>query len=605
MASSSQIHRSDKAPPRVIEGRAQDDKSARPPAIAAAAVASIAAVLALAAVVLDPVSATSGDGPTGGLVGASLVGSVPLAVVAVGAWLAVVRGPALAGAVTAGYGAVAVGLTVLDLGLLLDPIDANRLELFRPITAAVLEPSAGAYVVVASHALAVLAGLLGWIAVGRASLSDGYGQSASPDLTGRAAAARVGGLLSTVAVVAAVIGAGALFVPPFVSTDSIVLVPAVVESPWTTAVGSALAALAVLVVAASALASISPVVASGALFGAGAALTGLTGSRLLAGLASGPGIEVSPGSVAGTAAAVVLLAAGVTAWPVAAARERRAGSDRVRRSGLDDGHASSTRWHVVAGAAGVVSGVASIAGGLLPVLVVPDGLPTPTILATRTAVIAGFVLVVASVPLFFSLFAATVRPATGVLSVAVVMTGAGVLQAVVLATDIDGIAIGSGGLAIVVAVVAAVVCGSATLLAGSAERDDVDTSDTTGDRVVGAVALLGAVVAAIGLALPLYSGSDVTAATVTEIPWGWDVWGQMALAVTLVVAAVVAARSRPARGAALLAGGSAAVVVYVVGWPLTSGRATDPAVGPGVVAGALGCVILVVAALLSARRRAR
>ncbi|SNS44084.1 hypothetical protein [Rhodococcoides kyotonense] len=603
MASPSQIHGSGKVPPRVIEGSAVGDKSARPPALAAAAFVSAAALIALAANAADTVTSQSGRAPEGGVVAAAIVSVVPLVVVAVGAVVSLLRSPAFAGALTAGYGSVALGLTVLDVGLMLDPIDANRLELFRPVTAAALEPGVGAYLVLAAHALAVVGGVSGWIAVGRASLDDGYGESASPDLTGRASAARIGALLSVSVVAAAVVGAGALFVPPFASTDSIVLVPAVIASPWTTAVGSALVALAVLVVAAAALASISPVVASGALLGAGAALFGILGSRVVAGLSSGPGIEVSPGSVVGAVAAVVLLVAGGAALPAAAARDRRATADRIRRPGLGDGQASTTRWHVVAGAAGVVSGVASIAGGLLPVLVVPDGLPSPTILATRTAVIAGFVLVVASVPLFFSLFAATARPALGVLSVAVVMTSAGVLQSVVLATDITGIEVGTGGIAILVAVVAAVVCGAATLSAGSAERDDVDTSEVTADRVVGSVALSGAVVAAIGLALPLYRGADVTAASVTELPWGWDVWGQLALAVTVVIAAVVASRARPTRGAALLAGGSVAMIVYVTGWPLTSARATDPSVGPGVVAGSLAVVILGVAAVLSARRR--
>ncbi len=579
---------------------------------------SIAALVAAAALVVDTVRVESASAVGGGVESASAVGVgvvaaaiisiAPLVVTALAALAAASRSPAFAGALTAGVGAVAVGLAVLDIGLLLDPIDANRLELFRPVTAAPLEPGPGAYLMLAAHVVAVLAGVWGWVAVGRASLTDGYGQSAGPDLTGRAAAARIGGVVSSVAAVAAALVAGSMFVPPYVSADSIVLVPAIIESPWTTAVGSGLVALAALVVTASALASISPAVASGTLIGAGATLLGLTGARVTAGLSSGAGIEVSPGAVVGVIASGVIVVAGVLALPLAAARDRRAArtsQDRVRSTAEagSDVNAASTRWHLVAGSAGALAGVLLAAAGLLPVLSVPDGLSPPTVLATRTALIAGVVLVLASVPMFFSLFAATVAPALGVLSVAAFMAASGVLQSVVLASDIAGISVGTGGFATIAGSVAALVCGSAVLLAGSAERDDVDTSRRATDVVVGSVACVGAIVSAVGLALPLYRGVDVTAATVVELPWGWDVWGQIALAVTLLIGAVVAARSRRSRGTSLLVGAVVAMVIYLLGWPLTQARAVAPVVGPGLFAGVVGTVILVAAALLSARRQ--
>lgn len=601
-ASKAGSSRTGKVPPQVIEGRPEDSTNPRVLALWATAAVSVAAVCAVAALAVDAVRSTQGEPAESGVAIAGVLSVAPLVAVAVLAILGSALRPALAGASTAGFGAISAGLLVLDLGLVTSPIDANRLELFRPITAESLQPGLGTYLLIAAHALAVVGGLFGLMTVNRASFDDGYGHSGRADLTGRSSAARIGGVPTLVAGAAAVLGAASMFAPPYDSVDSIVLVPAVVDAPLTTALGSAVVALALLVVVAAALASISPTVAAGATLGAGLGLLGLSGSRVAAGAASGPTIDASLGAWIGVLAATALVAVGLFAIPLSALRDRRSGTERIKRAELAHAEGAAMRWHVAAGSTGALAGVLLCAGGLLPVLEVPDGLPNPTILATRIAVIAGFLLVVVSVPLFFSLFASVVRPATGVLAVAAVMAAAGVLQSVVLATDIDGIALGTGGVATLLGVLAALACGAAVLLAGSAERDDVDTSDSDFDGRIASVAVLGAIVSAVGLALPLYRGADVTAPALLELPWGWDGWGQALLAVALVGSAVVAARSRPERGTALLAGGVVAMVVYLLGWPLTQGRALDPVVGAGALFGVLGVVILAVAAVLSARR---
>lgn len=592
-----------KVPPRVIEGRSPDGASSRAAALAATVATSIAALIALASLALESVGSTEVGGPQPGVVAGAVVAVAPVFAVAILAILAVLARPAFAGALTAGYGAISVGLLLLDLGLVSSPIDANRLELFRPITAEALEPELGAYALIAAHALAVVGGVLGLVAVGRASFDDGYGHSPRAELTGRSSSVRIGATLSVTAVVASLVAAAAMWAPPYISTDSIVLVRAVVESPLTTALGSGALSLAVVIVAAAALASISPPVAAGAMLAAGLGIAGVFGSRVVAGSASGPGVDASAGSWIGAVGGIALTVVAVLALPVSAVRDRRGDArESTRRDRELQDSSSSMRWHVVAGTSGVVGGVLLSAAGFLPILDVHDGVPNPTILATRTALIAGFVLVIASVPMFFSLFADTVRPALGIIAVAAIMASTGVLQSVVLAADIDGIGLGIGGIATALGAAAAGVCGVGVLLAGSSERDDVDTSDVRNDGNVGSVAWLGGFVSAVALGLPLYRGVDTSAASFAEFPWGWDVWGQAVMAVTVVVAVVLAARSRPARGTALLVGSAVAMVVYLLGWPLTQARVLDPVVGAGSFVGALGFVILAVAAALSARR---
>ena len=592
-------------------GRA-DDPSPTPRVALAVVLALIAAVATVAAQLIGVVRSVDGS-PVGGgaMVAAILAGAVPVVVVIAAAVGVAGKRVEFAAALLAGYGAVALGVTLLDVALLSDPIDANRLELFRPLSAAMLDATPGAYVLLVGHAVSVLAGVAGWSAVHRAGLGDGYGHSVYSEHVGRAAAARVGPLLAALLGAFGVLAAVAAFASLYRSSDPVVIVTAVVESSVFVAVGSGVVGIAALVVAASALAALSPQVASGASVGAGLGVLGFAGVGLLAGLGTGDRVDAGLGAYLGTVAGLGLLVCGAVLAPVAAARDRRALESAQQRATGARGvrgvaGPGTTRWHAAAGTAGILSGVLLVVGSLLPILETDSGIAAPQILATRVVLVAGFVMILGSVPLLFSEFASTARPFVSMFWLGAVAAAAAVLQSVVLAEDVEGVSTGVGALAIIAGVVVAVTTGLLALFAGSAERDDVDTSqDAATDGVVLGTALFGAVLLAVGLALPLYRGSDLTAATVTEFPWGWDTWGQMLLAVGVLVAAVVAARARPTRGNVLLGGAAVAGIVHLASWPLTSARATDPEMGPGVVPSVVGIVVLAVAAALSARRTDR
>ncbi|OZE65752.1 hypothetical protein CH270_12875 [Rhodococcus sp. 02-925g] len=592
-------------------GRA-DDPSPTPRVALAVALALIAAIAAVVAQLIGVVRSADGS-PVGDgeVVAAILAGAVPVLVV-IGAAVGVAgKRVELAAALLAGFGAVALGFTLLDVALLSDPIDANRLELFRPLSAAMLDATPGAYVLLVGHAVSVLAGVAGWSAVHRAGLGDGYGHSVYSEHVGRSAAGRVGPMLAALLGAFGVLAAVAAFASLYRSSDPVVIVTAVVESPVFVAVGSGVVGIAALVVAASALAALSPQVASGASVGAGLGVLGFAGVGLLAGLGTGDRVDAGLGAYLGTVAGLGLLVCGAVLAPVAAARDRRALERAQQRETGARGvrgvaGPGTTRWHAVAGSAGVLSGVLLVVGSLLPILETDSGIAAPQILATRVVLVAGFVMILGSVPLLFSEFASAARPFVSMFWLGAVAAAAAVLQSVVLAEDVEGVSTGVGALAIIAGVVAAAAAGVLALFAGSAERDDVDTSqDAATDGVVLGTGLFGAVLLAVGLALPLYRGSDLTAATVTEFPWGWDTWGQMLLAVGVLVAAVVAARARSARGAVLLAAAAVAGIVHLSSWPLTSARATDPEMGPGVLPSVAGIVVLAVAAALSARRADR
>ncbi|MDH6283349.1 hypothetical protein M2280_004597 [Prescottella agglutinans] len=611
-----------RAAPEVIEptgkrttdrpaGRGDDGPGLLP--YVAVALAAVGA-LAVAAGTLGAVARSASDGARIPAVGSAAVVAVVLAlfVPVVAAILTVRRSPAGA-ALLAGGGLVSAGLCVMDVQLWTGPIDANRLELFRPVTAGGIEAGSGAALVLAGHVCAVVAGIVGLVVVHRASHADGYGSSPDPDAVGRPVGARVGAGLVTVVLVAAVALAASLFARPFVSSDPVLVMRAAIASDVPIAIGSAVVAIAVLIAVASALASVDLAVAAGVVGGAALAALGLVGSRLAAALADDR-LSLGAGTVWGVLGAV-LLAAGAAAIPVVAGRrERRAAvvfEEPARphpdaRGGVTGGRERMLRWHAAAGVTGIVAGVLASVGALLPVLSVPAGLPEPNTPATRVVLVAGVLLAITSVWLLMSEFSVLLRPAVAIMWVAVVAAAADVAQTALTAVQIPGVKLGAGSIVVTCAVVAAVGAGVLAGIAGAVERDDIDTSEPQDppQRMLG-VGAAAAVATVLGYALPLYRGSDGTAAALGRLPWGWDAWGQVLSVIAIVVAVLVAMGARPARGAALLLGAAVVAALHVLSWPLSAGRLTDPVVASGAAPAILAVVLLAVSAALVGRRDRR
>ncbi|MFC4603370.1 hypothetical protein [Rhodococcus kronopolitis] len=529
------------------------------------------------------------------------------------------RRPAVAGALLAGAGALALGLLVTDLQLWAGPIDANRLELFRPLTAARLGVGPGAAVVVFGHGLAVLAGVLGMVTVARAAHEDGYGRSDLPDHDGAAVGRRIGAPLAGVAVAAALALAAALCARPLNSADPVLLMRPLLDAPAAVAVGSALVAAALLVVVAASLVATSVEVAAAAMLGAATAALSLVGPRFAAGVAA-DGVSVGPGAVVGVLAGLVLAAVAVAVPVVAAARARRGlarllacrsrPADAAPRAGASGRKAAAAadaavrsrvgRWHARTGVVTIAAGLLAVAGSLLPVLTATGWTALPSVPATRVVLVTGAVLVVAGVWLLLSEFAALVRPAVGVLWAAQVAAVSGVFAAVLPVLDVPGVGWGPGATVLTLSALAAVGAGLGAACAGSTERDGIDTSEPAALRpAVLGVGVAGALASVVGLAQPLVDGVGPGPGR------GVDLWVRVLLVVVVVVAVAVAARSRPARGASLLAGAALAMGTYLIGWPLATGRVAEPVAGPGAVGAILGVVLLGAAAVVAVRSRLR
>ncbi|NLE79312.1 MAG: hypothetical protein GX610_06950 [Rhodococcus sp.] len=616
---------------------------------AAAVIVALAGAVAVAAApLLGGVTSTAdgewASGSSPGAVWAAVCVIAP-ALLALVSLLA--RRVAVAGAVLAGSGVVALGAAVIDAQLWTDAVDANRLELFRPETAVDLVAGPGAYLVLAGHLTMALAGLLGIFTVHRASLADGYGGARSSEQVGRPTGARIGFAASALVAMAAVVFGGALFAPALISSDPMVLVPTVLDADVTASTGAGILAAAVLLVVASALASIAPPVAGAGIVGAGFAALGVVGTRFVSALTAGDRIEPGIGSVVGTIAAAILVLAGVAVVPVDRVRDRRILRDLGGSSGLAasdaDGAATPptkkgavhpsakgvakaamraeaaaaaqrrTRWHMATGIVGVTVGVLAACGALLPALDLDEATDTASlqVYATRLVLVAGVLLVVSSVWLLFSEFAAAVRPVVGVVWTAIPFAAIGVTASVVTAGEVPGVGIGIGALLAWVAAVGAVGVGAFAGFAGSAEREEIDESEgQVVHKPVLFVGGLGALIVVVGLALPLYAGVDVrgdeyVSVTLVDYSRGLEWWGPAMLVIVTLVSVGVAVGSRPMRSAATLVGSMAVLVVYLAGWPLTSARVEQVQPGMGFYTVGLGIVLIGAAAILTVRVKSR
>lgn len=481
--------------------------------------------------------------------------------------------------VLATLGAVALGSIVADLQLFVGAIDADRLELFRPISAGALKAGPGAVVVTLGHALVVVAGALAALALARTVEWD--------DVDEDPVARRSASVVVAAGVAGALALAASFLLPAYVSTDAVVLAPAPVAGPVASALGGGLSAVAVLVGVAYAFSSTSRSAAVGALAGVVAASATVVGVRLAAALGAGDRIDLGAGTVVGVGGLFVL---GVAT--VATARATSGPTTSVPRLARSAAPSNSTRRHVVAGAVTVLTGIALGVGAVLPLLDVSTG-SVPTVVGDRAVAAYAVVTVVGGVLLLFSEFAAAVRPAVPLIVTGHLALAAAVLQALVLGVGIDGVSVGAGGWLLVVGTLLGLLTLALVAAAGASERDGVDTSDLDGaSRPLAAALAVAAGVAALGLLLPQYDVVGETGGWIGALPWGWDVWGRLVLVAAVLIGAAVAARARASRAAALQIG-SAVALAGVALSPILGGA------GPGVTASS-GAFVTAVGAAASA-----
>ncbi|MFI6097497.1 hypothetical protein ACIA8G_18190 [Lentzea sp. NPDC051213] len=488
--------------------------------------------------------------------------------------------PFVAAGLIAAVGVFAVGRLLSDLLIAFDPMSVARPELFRPATLIAVTPAPGLWLLLAGHVLAIAGGLL---AAGRAGMPADESEPA--------------GLVMRSMIIAAVATVG-LLGKPFISADPFQLDRGPWDLPALGLTGGLLIALAAPLAAALAATSPDPDTREGGALGVMLALLAVVLPPLVtATVAPGIGIAAGPVFALLAALALPLIPPLARLW-----RMVRGKRDATRDLPLP----SIQRMHVTAGVLAVLSAAATLTGAVVPQLVLATGGAAPELASSNVLWPAGLAFGLLGLALLVPSVAGAVRPALLFGYLAMQLAAAVAAQPVLAANQLGIAQPGAGFWLMVIEFplgLLALICAG---LAGAVERENTEI----GKRQEVPVAELGAVLLAglfaVGaFALPNLRGDNYTAPTL--VPDGDTAVSAALLSslVVLIIGLAVALRSRPARGAALLAGGVLLLGVRALELPLTGDKVVGAVAAPGTWLALASCAALLVAAGLMGARASR
>jgi hypothetical protein len=489
--------------------------------------------------------------------------------------------PFVAAGLIAAVGVFAVGRLVSDLQIAADAMAVARPELFRPATLIAVTPSAGLWLLIAGHVLVIAGGVL---AAGRAGMPAD--ESEPPGLV-------------AVHVIIAFWATVGLLGKPFTSADPFQLDRGPWDLPVIGLTGGLLIALAAPLATALAASSPDPDTREGGVYGVTLALVAVSLPPLVAG-ATAPGLGLAVGPLITLSAALLLPAVPLLARLWRLVRGKR---DETRDLTLP----SVRRMHVTAGVFAVLAALSMIGGALAPQLVLATGGPAPELASANLLWPGAIAFALLGLALFVPSTADVVRPALLFGYLAMQFAAAGATQPVVSASQ-AGIAQPGAGFWLMILVapfgILALICAG---LAGAVERENTvlpAKREQLPMAELGAVLLAG--LFAVGaFALPTVRGNNYTAPTL--VPGNDPVISAALISslVWLVVGLVVAFRSRPARGAAVLAGAVLLLGIRALELPLTGDKVVGAVAGPGTWLALASCAALLVAAGLMGARATR
>jgi hypothetical protein len=538
----------------------------------AVVVAAVGAVLLAAGPLLGVVSPAGTAAYGSGLL---LVVLAVLPVVLAGAFLVGGR-PIAAAGVLVGAALLALGRVLGDLQLAVDALVASRPELVVPTSLSPLRPTAGAWMLIGGHLLTLVAGALVFT---RAGARPGSVIAAEFEEDGGQRGLLLGGGLAFGGLAAL-----GLVMPAFSSDNAYLLAPDLMNGPGLVMVGGLLVATAVLLACVFAGTARTPKFGRGILLGVGLAVLAVVLPAQFAG-AVVDWLHTDWRSYLATAGAVGLV--GTAVWPSGFAPWKREGKERER---------NANRLHLVTGVLAILAGGAAIGGRAADLFVVeiPTDQPIsqtdvlillsgvrPETFANRLLLPAAVLLIVLGVLLLVRPIAGLVRPALSVGWVAIPLAGLVALDAVITATGTSGaIRTGGGAVWTVIAIIFAIAAAVCAAVAGGIERDDVDLTERRPNLMLAAPAAAAALFAIGAFGLPALQADEFVA------PGIWSnfrlaSWGLLLALLAVIVAAVVATRSRPSRAAALLLGAATVVGVHALEMPLTEARAEGSVAGSG------------------------
>jgi hypothetical protein len=488
--------------------------------------------------------------------------------------------PFVAAGLLAAVGVFAFGRLLSDLQIVVNAMAVARPELFRPATLIAVTPSTGVWLLLAGHVLVIAGGLL---AAGRAGMPADESEPA--------------GLVALHVIIAAWATIG-LLGKPFASADPFQLDRGPWDLPVLGLTGGLLVALAAPLATALAASSPDPDTRQGGVLGVSLALLAVVLPSLVAGTVAS-GLTITVGPVLALLAALALPAVPLLARLVRLLRGKR---DETHDLALP----SIRRMHVAAGVLSVIAAIFMLVGATVPQVVLTTGDKATELASANLLWPAGIAFGLLGLALLVPSIAAAVRPALLFGYLAMQLAAAGATQSVLVASQ-AGIAQPGAGFWLMIAEfplgLLALVCAG---LAGAVERENTDAGRRQEVPLpeLGAMLLAG-LFAAGAFALPAVRGDNYTAPTLLPNADPAVSWSLLTSLMFLIIGIVVAFRSRPARGAAVLAGAVLLLGVRALELPLTGSKVEGAVVAPGTWLALASCAALLVAAALMGARATR
>lgn len=486
--------------------------------------------------------------------------------------------PRAAEAVLTAAAAVVPARLATDAQLFFDPNLLANPALVSPRTLQPLEAGLGAWLLVAGHAAALLAGSLAVL-----------GRRTRPADGGAPPAGRRHGVLAGVLGVSAVSATSALIAAPLISDNPFLVANAGIDAQGTAIIGGLLLAATVPLVGGVAATSAEPTVARGGLLGLAAALAAIALPLLAAGVLR-PEFGPGPGAVVQVLAAVAFA---VLAVPAGRQPRQHRAENELRLP-------AHTVLCSAAGGTAIAAGLFAVLAAWTPQLDVPTRGSELTVYSARLLVPAGCVLALLGAGLLHRRWAGMLRPVLGVAWAMVPMAAMATLDTVLTASQATGAEIRFGTWAAVVAIVLSVCAAVTAATAGAIERDEVDLTELSRSSKLLVPAVLVAILAPAAFNLPVLSSPEYSAPGVF-VRFDTTSWGLLAALVAVIVAAGLAMFARPPRAAGLLVGAALVLAARAVEGPLTLDRAAESGIGVGVWFALAGVAVLTAGAILAPR----
>lgn len=489
-------------------------------------------------------------------------------------------------ALVAAVASAAPGRLVLDLWLASAPWAAHRPELWVPAGIGPARAGPAPWLLVAGQGCLVLAGLFAVAESGRSRGEHGF--IPGPD------GSRVSPLVLPAAVGCAVAAGVGLLAAPFRSAEPRLVARSVLEVPVPAAAGGfALAAALVLAAGLAASAPDHRVVVAG-LAGTSLAVLGVALPRVAV-PALAPGLGIAPGPVLSVAGALGLAGlarqVSVRGWS----------GDRLRPEPTLPRPVLATGLRRSAGLLCLLSGGCAMMAFFADPLRLAEDLRQPRLPTAGLLLCTGAVLAVAGWVTAMHQTGRLIRPALGVVAMAMPMAAAEHLTAVLGVLDVPGVDAGPGWWLACAAVLTALAGALAAAVCGGFERDDVDLTERPFGGPTAPASAAAAVLALPAFLLPLVDGAGRGVTGVIQAPFGLPAWALLGgLAVTVGVA-LLGPRCRPIPAAVIYTGGCVLLMLRLARIPFGPRPLPTAGLAEGTWATLLCLVLLLVAATVAVR----